>query len=87
MEVGNFTYNPKCAALTISHLAFADDMFVACGADQESLSIVKEALDDFYHYSVLQPNLRKSSLFFSGVAAELQYVLCAILPILLVLIL
>ena len=48
---GSFTYHPKCSVLKLRHLAFADDLFVLCGADSQSMSVVKEGLDDFYYFS------------------------------------
>lgn len=50
-------------------------------ANKESFTIVKEALDEFYYFSRLKPNLQKSAMFLSGVNAELQAVLSEVLPI------
>ncbi|KAG5542725.1 hypothetical protein RHGRI_015741 [Rhododendron griersonianum] len=77
----SFIYHPKCKELQIHHLSFADDLFVLCGADQGSLTIVKDALDEFHSFSGLSPNLQKSAIFYSGVSNDLQEVLEAILPI------
>jgi hypothetical protein len=72
---------PKCSALSLAHLAFADDLFLLSGADCSSIAIFQSALDDFYLYSGLKPNLQKSQIFFSGVAVDLKRSLLAILPI------
>ncbi|GFZ19335.1 hypothetical protein Acr_28g0000400 [Actinidia rufa] len=77
---GSCSYHPECRALGLSHLAFADDLFVLCGADSQSLFVIKEALDDFFYFSGLKPNLRKSAIFFSGVNSAVQEELNAILP-------
>lgn len=75
-----FTFHPKCKELQLHHIAFANDLFVLCGADQGS-STVKSALDDFYSFSGLSPNLQKSAAYYSGVSSNLKVILEAILPI------
>ena len=42
-----FVYHSKCKELHLSHLIFADDMFIMCGALVGSLSLVKQAIDEF----------------------------------------
>ncbi|XP_058222932.1 uncharacterized protein LOC131332652 [Rhododendron vialii] len=78
---GQFNYHPKCSALSISYLAFADDLFLMAGTDCHSIAILKEALDDFYYSSGLKPNLLKSQIFFSGVNPAVKTDILSILPI------
>lgn len=61
------TFHPRCRDLNISHLIFADDLFVLCGADANSFQLVKEVLNDFHKFAGLQPNLQKSSIVFAVV--------------------
>ncbi len=35
-QSGGFLYHPKCKSLHITHLIFADDLFVLCGASEGS---------------------------------------------------
>lgn len=35
---------------SLSHLAFADDPFLMANADCLSIAVVKDALDEFYHF-------------------------------------
>lgn len=56
-------------------------LFVACGADADSLTFVKEALDELYQFSGPQSNLQKSSISFSSVGTDLQTTLYPIQPI------
>lgn len=60
-----FTYHIKCASLSVSYLAFADDLFLLSGADFQPIGAIKDTLDEFYHSSGLKPNLqkKKSDLF------------------------
>lgn len=53
--------------LGISHVAFADDLFILNGAHSESLQIILNTLKQFYGFSGLQPNLLKSAIYFAGV--------------------
>ena len=69
-EMPNFTFHPKCKDLKLSHVIFADDLFVLCGANIGSLELIKEAFDVFGNESGLKPNLMKSSMFLSGVSEE-----------------
>lgn len=59
-----FRYNPKCHSLQLTHLIFADDLFVLCGAEEGSFTIIAEVLKDFHLFSGLQINMLKSSVFF-----------------------
>ena len=52
-----------------------------CGADPQSITIIKEALNVFYHLSRLQPNMQKSAIFLSGVSMETTEEIKTILPI------
>ncbi|XP_058203052.1 uncharacterized protein LOC131317521 [Rhododendron vialii] len=78
---GGFSYHPKCRELHLSHLMFADDLFIMCEADLSSFQLVRTMLNDFYSISGLQPNLHKSCAYFSGVSNENKYVLMPILAI------
>ncbi|XP_058192025.1 uncharacterized protein LOC131309397 [Rhododendron vialii] len=48
---GQFTYHPRFSILSLSHLVFADDLFLMAGANCLSIAVVKSSLDDFYHLS------------------------------------
>lgn len=73
---GQFTFHPKCLDFQISHLVFADDLFVLCGADIDSYyQVVKGMLDDFYLYSGLRLNMDKSTIFFAGLWKRFIYII------------
>lgn len=81
LRVGNFQFHPKCQALNLSQLTFADDLFIICGGTQEIFAMIRGIFDDFYHFSGLRPNLQKSSIFFFGVSDETSLALQNIFPI------
>ncbi|KAH7858220.1 hypothetical protein Vadar_021473 [Vaccinium darrowii] len=61
-------------------MAFAYDIFIVCGANIQSLTIVKNALAEFHTYPELQPNLQKRvPCFWLGFSS--QDSLSTILPI------
>ncbi|KAH7866733.1 hypothetical protein Vadar_024219 [Vaccinium darrowii] len=70
-----FVVHPKCRHLQITHLIFADDLFVLCGVDEGSFHLIADALSDFYLFSGLKPNMQKSSIFFAGVTAATKELL------------
>lgn len=70
-----FVFHPKCQSLNITHLIFADDLFVLCDANPESYHLIKKVLADFHLLFGLQPNTNKSSIFFAGIDDHLKQVL------------
>lgn len=61
--------------LQLSHVIFADDLFILCGADATSFHLVNDVWADFHLLSGLKPNLLKSRVFFSGDKAILYDIL------------
>ncbi|KAJ9546729.1 hypothetical protein OSB04_019272 [Centaurea solstitialis] len=58
-EAAMFGYHPGCADLDITHLCFADDLFVFTGGDIGSVDVLKRALQLFSSKSGLSPSLEK----------------------------
>lgn len=79
MEEGNFQFHPKCAKQGITHLSFADDLFLFCAADPYSVHILKECLDEFGRCSGLWPNNGKSNVFFGNVSHDDRVLIQSIL--------
>jgi len=65
-----FNFHPKCRALGISHLAFADDILLFCRGDMTSFSILYQQLLSFGRMSGLDANASKSSIFFGGIGED-----------------
>lgn len=63
----DFNYHPQCQALSITHLAFADDLMAFTRGDLMSVQLMYEALDAFGLVSGLQANSAKSDIYLAGV--------------------
>lgn len=67
MESSEFGYHEGCQELDLTHLCFADDLFVFTRGDVGSVAVLKRALHIFRMKSGLAPSLEKSDIFFGGV--------------------
>ncbi|KAK6154230.1 hypothetical protein DH2020_008478 [Rehmannia glutinosa] len=65
-----FKYHPRCEALRITHLAFADDLMLFSRGDLPSVKILIECLNDFKNASGLDVNSFKSNLFTAGIIGD-----------------
>ncbi|GJX72614.1 RNA-directed DNA polymerase, eukaryota, reverse transcriptase zinc-binding domain protein [Tanacetum coccineum] len=66
-QAKNFKYHVGCKEMKLTHLCFADDLLVLCHGNEESVIVIKEALDLFSKVSCLKPNINKSTIYFSNV--------------------
>ncbi|KAJ9557338.1 hypothetical protein OSB04_011952 [Centaurea solstitialis] len=80
-EASGFRYHQGCEQLSITHLCFADDLFIFTGGDLVSVEVVKRALDRFRIVSGLEPNLAKSEVFFCNVTPEVRASIITTLPL------
>ncbi|KAJ0954856.1 putative RNA-directed DNA polymerase [Helianthus annuus] len=79
-EQGNFTYHWGCKDLKITHVCFADDLMLFSHADEDSVKILKTALEEFSAVSGLVPNLNKSTMYFGNVFGCMQERIKALFP-------
>ena len=63
-DAGTFGYHTNCHDLKITHLCFADDLFVFTKGDMQSVEVLRRALDIFQTRSGLAASLDKSEVFF-----------------------
>lgn len=70
-----FAFHPKCKALKLCHLIFADDIMMFCKAEEKSILLMKQCLDEFSKASGLKVNFQKSQVFFAAVHTSLKDVL------------
>ncbi|GMN58907.1 hypothetical protein TIFTF001_028003 [Ficus carica] len=54
------------SAQAVSHIFFADDIFLFCGSNREEVKNLKETLENFQRWSGLAINNAKSGFIFSG---------------------
>ncbi|KAJ9561755.1 hypothetical protein OSB04_006915 [Centaurea solstitialis] len=80
-EASNFQYHQGCEEMHITHLCFADDLFVFTSANSESVEVLRRALDMFRTRSGLEPNLAKSEVFFCNVSMDNRQVILNLLPL------
>ncbi|KAJ9536643.1 hypothetical protein OSB04_un000192 [Centaurea solstitialis] len=79
-EAAEFGYHYGCEELGISHLCFADDLFVFTKGDIRSVEVLKRALAIFRSKSGLEPSLEKSEVFFGNVDAQTKEAIVLTLP-------
>ena len=60
IQNGGFTFHSKCSKIQISHVCFADDLFIFAGANIGSIRVINDALTDFSAMSGLFPNSQKN---------------------------
>lgn len=65
-----FNYHPKCGALKITHLAFADDLMLMARGDSISIGILLDCLRDFGLCSGLHLNISKSNIYMAGLGVS-----------------
>lgn len=54
-------------ASKVTHLAFADDLMLFCRADEGSVTILMECMEEFGRTSGLSLNIQKSNIYLDGV--------------------
>ena len=80
LEASSFGFHKGCEEIQLTHLCFADDLFVFTNADVASIEVVKKALSLFAIRSGLSPNLNKSDLFFGHVPDATKEAILNCLP-------
>ncbi|KAJ9536688.1 hypothetical protein OSB04_un000161 [Centaurea solstitialis] len=80
-ETTSFCFHQGCEELNITHLCFADDLFVFTGGNLASVDVLKRALEIFKAKSGLEPNLAKSEIFFCNVNPEVKAAILHSLPL------
>lgn len=68
----DFNFHPKCEALGITHLAYADDLLLLSRGDLGSVEIMMNCLGIFRDSAGLRPNALKSNLYIAGVNEDLK---------------
>ena len=58
-----FLFHPKCKEINLTHLCFADDIFLFAGGTNSSVQVIMEELNRFENFSGLQVNKQESAIF------------------------
>ena len=66
----HFNHHPKCSEMSITHLAFADDLILFTRGEVTSLSLSMECLKKFRDCSGLCINASKSNVYTAGICPE-----------------
>ncbi|GJZ84463.1 RNA-directed DNA polymerase, eukaryota, reverse transcriptase zinc-binding domain protein [Tanacetum coccineum] len=61
-----FKYHFGCQQVKITHVCFADDLLMFCHGDKISVSVLKNAIEEFGEISGLLPNYNKSTILFGS---------------------
>nr|GEZ44704.1 hypothetical protein [Tanacetum cinerariifolium] len=78
-ESGLFTYHRDCSNLNLINLCFTDYLFIFSYEDVQSITIIKEALEEFKCASGLVPSLPKSTMYFCNVLNHIKLYILQIL--------
>lgn len=73
-----FDYHPKCEEMELTHVIFADDLFLITAATKHSFQVLNGTIVEFGEISGLKPNLMKCNVFLAGVDEECAMELCQI---------
>lgn len=60
VEQKGYDYHPQCKELQISHMAFADDLFLIATATNRSFLMMKETIVEFKELSSLVPSFYRN---------------------------
>ncbi|GAB2268310.1 hypothetical protein Dimus_038709 [Dionaea muscipula] len=74
-----FRFHPRCKALHLVNLCFADDLMIFSKAHEGSLRLIRTWLDHFGRVSGLEANLSKSSVSFGGIGDDKRIQLAQVL--------
>nr|GEU96335.1 hypothetical protein [Tanacetum cinerariifolium] len=75
-----FKYHWGCKELRITHLLFADDLFLLCYGNLKSAFVLRRALDEFTLASGLYPSMEKSSVYFGNVPNSIKCKILMVMP-------
>lgn len=67
---GRIKFHHQCQNLEIVNLCFADDLILVCKAELETVTIIRDRLNEFAETTGLQANTAKSQIFCVGVSDE-----------------
>ena len=67
-----FQFHPKCGEINLTHLCFANDMFLFARGTRSSVQVIIDELNRFESFSGLQVNKQKSAIFLAKVNDDVK---------------
>lgn len=61
-----------CVGTDITHLMYVNYLLLFARADESTITLIKDCIEEFGSIAGLQPNLKKSSLYLVGVNDHLR---------------
>ena len=71
-QAPNFEFHPKCEGIKLTHVSFADDIFLFAGGTTSSVRVIMDELNKFENFSGLQVNKQKSVIFLAGISDAIR---------------
>ncbi|XP_073151835.1 uncharacterized protein [Henckelia pumila] len=68
----DFQFHPRCEALSITHLVYADDLLILAKGETQSVKIVLDCVDKFGKTAGLRANALKSNIFLAAVKEPIK---------------
>ncbi|GKF88582.1 hypothetical protein Tco_0259459, partial [Tanacetum coccineum] len=66
--------------MKLTHVCFVGDLLMFCNGDKGSVSILKEAIEEFSSVSGLLPNYNKSTIIFGSMTEEAKQEILECVP-------
>ncbi|GKU97302.1 hypothetical protein SLEP1_g10467 [Rubroshorea leprosula] len=66
-QEGRLPFHPKCSKVGLTHLCFADDLWIFTDGSPRAISVVDSILKEFYSITGLKVNYQKSEIYYCGV--------------------
>ena len=71
-QAPSFEFHPKCEEIKLTHVSFADDIFLFAGGTTSSVRFIMDELNRFENFSGLQVNKEKSAIFLAGICDAIR---------------
>lgn len=68
--MGGFDYHVRCKEIELTHVCFADDLFLLASATSKSLQVIKKSLSQFGCLSGLVANVNKSCVYVDNMGED-----------------
>ena len=68
----SFEFHPKCKEVKLTHVSFADDIFLFASGTSSSVQVIMDELTKFGNFSGLHVNKQKSAIFLAEVNDDVR---------------